>query len=155
MQGLHDMPSRHLIDLVVNYAPFIISVVSIFIEFSPVKVKPLTIIIKWIANIINKDVHVKLDEIEKGMVANREGVKELQGNIESLKSDMDSRFMAAEKEAAQKEASRLRAKIIAFADSCRIGSKHTQSNFENVFRDITDYYDYCSDYGLENHYIGC
>ena len=62
-------------------------------------------------------------------------------------------FKEKQKDDDEKEAKRLRAKIIEFADSCRVGDHHTQNHFENVFRDYSDYMNYCDTHDIPNHFI--
>ena len=50
-------------------------------------------------------------------------------------------------EADTKEAKRLRADIISYADSCMMGQRHTQSQFEEFFRKVGDYNSYCKKRG--------
>ena len=45
------------------------------------------------------------------------------------------------------------ANIISFADSCRVGNHHTQSHFENIMRDYSDYEHYCKKHDIPNHFI--
>ena len=134
------------IEKVIALAPAVIAFISIFVEISPIKLNPISLMLGWMATILNKKIYIKLDEIEKATRYNR-------SSIDKLRKDMDVEFLKISEEAANKEAERLRSKIIEFADSCRVGTKHTQNHFENIFREITSYYDYCSRHKISNHFI--
>ncbi len=119
--------------------PSVLTFIGIFIEISPVKLSPISFIINKIGDIMLKDLQIKVDE-----------------NVNTLSNfitEVDRRFDNAERDAAKKEAVRLRSAIIMFAEECRTGKKHTQNHFEEIFRITTEYYDYCKKHNLENHYI--
>lgn len=79
--------------------------------------------------------------------------RENKDSIDELRTEMGERFTQVAHEADGKEARRLRATIISYADSCRIGVPHTKTQFENVFRDYDEYLKICEKRGIENHFI--
>ena len=66
---------------------------------------------------------------------------------------MTQKLEDSEVNADTKEAKRLRARIIDFADSCRVHQKHTKTAFENITRDYGDYMEYCEKHDIPNHFI--
>lgn len=125
----------------------IFAVLSVIVEKSKnLPFKPWTFIFEYIDKCLNKSVNDRLDIIEKQQQANNEAIIELDKKV-------DKKFEEKQKDDDEKEAKRLRASIIQFADSCRIGEKHTQSHFENVMRDYSDYVTYCGKHDIPNHFI--
>ena len=95
---------------------------------------------------MTKDLAKDLQDLKKETKANNEAIIELDKKV-------DKKFKEKQKDDDEKEAKRLRAKIIEFADSCRVGDHHTQNHFENVFRDYGDYMNYCNTHDIPNHFI--
>lgn len=56
-------------------------------------------------------------------------------------------------EVEKREAKRLRADILCFADACRGGQKYTRKHYENVLNEITDYKALCEEAHVENHVL--
>lgn len=124
-----------------------ITVFSVIVEkVKSLPFKPWTRLFDWIGKNLNQSVTVRLEQIEEQQKANNDAIIELDKKV-------DRKFEEKQKDDDEKEAKRLRANIIQFADSCRVGDKHTQSHFENVMRDYSDYEDYCSKHDIPNHYI--
>lgn len=108
--------------------------------------RPWTRIAEWLGSCLLKGVNERLDTIESQQRASNKAIEELDKKV-------DRKFEEKQKLDDEKEAKRLRADIIAFADSCRVGNHHTQKHFENVFRDYGDYMDYCQKHDIPNHFI--
>lgn len=120
---------------------------SIFVEkVSKIPFKPWSKFFEWLGKCLTKSLNSKLVEIEKQQIANKDAIIELEKKVEK-------KFAEKQEDDDTKEAKRLRARIIEFADSCRVGNHHTQNHFENVFRDYSDYIDYCDRHNIPNHFI--
>ena len=143
MEFLEDLTVRELI----NYIVGIIGVVSVFVEFSKkLPFKPWSLLFKWIGEQMTKDLNEKLVDLKNQQTANNEAIIELDKKVEK-------KFAEKQVEDDEKESKRLRASIISFSDSCRVGNHHTKNHFENVFRDIGDYENYIRKHNIPNHYI--
>lgn len=132
---------------IVNWGIVILGILSVVVEF--IEKCPIHIwspLISWVGKSLNKDIKEHLKELE-------ERQKESGKAIEELKEHVDLRFRENERSQDEKEAKRLRASIISFADSCRVNNHHTQEHFKNVFRDYDDYINYCEKHDIPNHYI--
>ena len=92
----------------------IIAVASVFIEITPIKVNPISHILKWIGSQLNKDITDKISNMEK--------------KIDLL-------------ERADIISSRVR--ILRLSDEIRHGDKHSQEMFDQVLADIDTYDKYC------------
>lgn len=125
----------------------VIGVISIIVEKSKsLPFHPWTHFIGWVGKCLTKDIVDRLEKVEEQQKANNEAIIELDKKV-------DKKFEEKQKDDDEKEAKRLRARIIEFADSCRVGNHHTQNHFENVFRDYSDYIDYCESHDIPNHFI--
>lgn len=107
---------------------------------------PWTKFFEWIGERLTKSMDERLDKIEEQQKANNDAIIKLDNKV-------DEKFKEKQKDDDEKEAKRLRANIIEFADSCRCGNHHTQNHFENVMRDYSDYVHYCETHGIPNHFI--
>lgn len=124
-----------------------ITVSSVIVEKAKnLPFKPWTHLFDWIGKNLNQSVNARLEQIEEQQKANNEAIIELDKKV-------DRKFEEKQKDDDEKEAKRLRANIIQFADSCRVDEKHTQTHFENVMRDYSDYITYCEKHDIPNHYI--
>ena len=124
-----------------------ITVLSVIVErLKSLPFKPSTHLFDWIGKCLNQSVNTRLEQIEVQQKANNDAIIELDKKV-------DKKFEEKQRDDDEKEAKRLRSNIIQFADSCRVGNKHTQNHFENVMRDYSDYITYCEKHDIPNHYI--
>lgn len=125
----------------------IIGVLSVIIEFSKkLPYRPLTAFLVWIGDRITSNLDAKLAELERQTKENNQAIINLDNKVER-------KFKEKQRDDDEKEAKRLRANIISFSDACRVKVHHTKTHFENVFRDIDDYNNYCETHDIPNHYI--
>lgn len=143
MEFLESVTLKDLIYFIVGT----ITVISIVVEKAQkIPFHPWTHLFQMIGDSLNKTIRERLDEVEKQQKANNEAIIKLDEKV-------DKRFNDKQKDDDEKEATRLRADIIAFADSCRCGNHHTQNHFENVMRDYSRYMKYCELHNIPNHFI--
>lgn len=143
MDMIYNITIKQVIDVVI----VAIGVLSVIIEFNKkISFRPISLLLSYLGKFIFQDLDKKLVEIEQQQKANMEALIELDKKV-------DLKFEEKQKDDDEKEAKRLRANIISFADDCRVGNNHTQTHFENIMRDYGDYVSYCEKHGLPNHYI--
>lgn len=143
MEFLEAVTLRQVFDFIVGA----IAVISILVEKSKkLPFHPWSFLFSQLGKALNKDVRAKLDELDERQKANTTAIKE-------LKEDMEHKFQEKAADDDQKEAKRLRARIIDFADSCRLHQHHTKTAFENIMRDYDDYVEYCEAHDIPNHFI--
>lgn len=94
-----------------------LAVLSIFIEITPVKINPISHILRWIGKQINKDLMDKMNALE-----NKVGALEKSDAIDC------------------------RVRILTFADEIRRGVKHSKETFDQVLSDIDTYERYCTEH---------
>ena len=94
-----------------------IAVLSIFIEITPVKINPISALLRWVGKQINKELIDKVNTLETKVVA-----------LE--KSDVIN----------------CRVRILTFADEIRRGVRHSKETFDQVLSDIDTYERYCAEH---------
>lgn len=119
---------EQLLNLVQNDTTIIVSIilfVGIFIEITPVKINPLSFIIKWIGDCFNRDTRDKLHSISLQLddVSNR---------IDKI------------------EINDMRTTILDFANSSMNNRKHTKEEFEHIIDLYTSYEKIIGDRGMKN-----
>lgn len=86
---------------------WIIAILSIFIEISPIKVNPLSAIVKWLGKLFTGDTSKKIDSLIKK-------VDTIENNVTENEKD------------------RIRWEILDFANSCRNDRRHTRDEFQHI-----------------------
>lgn len=125
----------------------IITALSVVVEKAKkLPFKPWTHLLQWIGKCLTQNVDTRLTNIEQQQKANNKAIIELDKKV-------DKKFSEKQKDDDEKEAKRLRSRIIEFADSCRCEDHHTQNHFENIMRDYSDYVGYCELHDIPNHFI--
>ena len=95
----------------------VIAALSIFIEITPVKINPISALLRWVGKQINKELMDKVNTLETKV-----------GALE--KSDVIS----------------CRVRILTFADEIRRGMRHSKETFDQVLSDIDTYERYCTEH---------
>ena len=101
---------------------------SAFVEITPIKINPITTILRWLGNRFNGPVMEKLAEQDKAMVEIRDVVDD-------------------------NEIDRIRWEILDFANSCRQGKKHTMGEFVHIIDLNTKYHKVLDRRNLQNGQI--
>ncbi len=109
-----------------------IGILSIFVEISKVKLNPWKMLFEFIGRSLNRDVKNELDNI-KGLIKSQgEHLREIEMTV-----DMN-------------EIKRIRAEIFAFADSCKLGEKHTKEAFLHIIDIHADYEELLDKHSMTN-----
>lgn len=95
----------------------VIAALSIFIEITPVKINPISALLRWGGKQINKELMDKVNTLETKVWA-----------LE--KSDVID----------------CRVRILTFADEIRRGVRHSKETFDQVLSDIDTYERYCTEH---------
>lgn len=93
----------------------VLAVLSIFVEITPIKINPISHILRWIGQRINKGLIDKVDALDAKVCA-----------LE--RADVVS----------------YRVRILRFADEIRRGMQHSKESFDQVLMDIDAYEQYCT-----------
>lgn len=119
--------------------PVIITGLSIFIEISPVKISPLTMLFNWIGEVMLKDL--------KAMVLNNTK------NLEAFKNETNRRFDLYERQKIEQKAADMRNEIINFSENLRLGRAYSAKQYEYILDLTSEYYMYCENHKIKNHVI--
>lgn len=103
----------------------ILAVISFFIEITPIKINPISAILKWIGKRTNKELLDDFKELKKK-------VDVVDRSVEQIREDAEKR-----------NAITCRVRIIHFGDEILHGVKHSKESFDQVLSDIDDYERYC------------
>jgi len=103
----------------------IILFISLFIEFTPIKLNPISSILKWIGKRTNQEIDDRMGKLEK--------------QVENI----HKRQQIHEEEVQKREAINSRIRILRFSDEIRRKIKHSQESFEQALSDIDKYEKYC------------
>lgn len=106
----------------------IIAALSIFIEFVPIKLNPVSAFLKWIGKRTNKELLDKIDDLEQKV------------------DDVSKRQADAEAAADEREAISCRVRILRFSDELRRNVDHSQESFEQALADVDYYESYCAEH---------
>lgn len=109
-----------------------IGVLSIFVEVSKIKLNPWGMLFEFIGRSLNRDLRGELDNIKGLISAQGEYLRDIEMTV-----DMN-------------EIKRIRAEIFAFADSCKMGEKHTEEAFLHINDIHEDYEELLEKYGMTN-----
>ena len=106
----------------------VIAILSLFIEFTPIKLNPLSDLLNWIGKRTNKDITERIEKLEDQV------------------GEISQRQEESEAEDLKREAINARIRILRFSDEIRRGLKHSQESFDQTLSDITKYEQYCKDH---------
>lgn len=106
----------------------ILTFILLFIEFTPIKVNPISSVLRWIGERTNKELDVRIDKMENKV------------------EEIYQRQTEAEEEYQKREAINARIRILRFGDEVRRKMKHSQESFDQVLSDIDTYEKYCKDH---------
>ena len=113
---------------ITKYAVGIIAALSMFIEFTPIKVNPISAILNWIGKRTNREIYKDIETLKKTINA-----------ISKKQEEM-------EQGAKEREAINCRVRILRFSDELRRGVKHSQESFEQALADVDVYEKYCREH---------
>lgn len=102
-----------------------IALLSVFIEFTPIKLNPVTAFLHWIGRRTNSELFDK--------------IKELEDKID----DIDSKQTKLEDDIEERNAINCRVRILRFSDEVRRRVQHSKESFDQVLDDVDVYEKYC------------
>lgn len=99
--------AKEIVEWIGNHLWTIVLGISLFIQFTPIKINPWTTFFNWIGKLILGDTTKKIDEVRK-------------------------KIYQIEQDAKTNEKDRIRWEILDFANSCRNNRLHTKDEFEHI-----------------------
>lgn len=121
----------------------IIAVLSFVIEFTPIKLHPLTFVCRKLGGAFNKELNEKIDNLNKEV---NDLKKDLLETETSLKEKIDSN----DRKQSIRHMKNLRSEILSFSSSCMHKERHTKNEFENFFDNHKEYEDLIAELGMTN-----
>lgn len=115
-------------DEILASATALVMVFGIFFEIAPIKINPVSRVLKWCGDKMNENL--------------REDIASMKEDIKRIDDKVD-----------ENEIDRIRYEILEFASSCRRKKKHTRENFLHIIELNTKYHKIIEEKGLENGQI--
>ena len=89
-------------------------VLGIFVEVTPIKINPVSTLLKFIGSNINADLKAEISAVKTEIETTKESVQKIVNKVDNNEID------------------RIRWEILDFANSCRNHKKHTKEEFDHV-----------------------
>lgn len=99
----------------------ILGLLGVVIEITPIKFSPL----RWIGNRLNKGLSEKIEETDK--------------KVDELYKRLD-----------RDKVESIRSELLDFSNSCMNHRRHTEKEFDNIFKKEIEYSELCKKYKIEN-----
>lgn len=136
---------KHLLEL--------IAFISIFIEITPIKVKPIS----FLLNLINKSVREDISKLDTSIKSNIDEVKnEFIKDIKEVKERQnleEQKIMELIKTNEMNEISRIRWEIIEFSNSINNDQKHVRDEYRHIKDENRRYHELIEKYNINNGII--
>ena len=117
-----------MVELIIDNALSIIAILGVFFEITPIKINPISSLLKYIGEKLNENV---MNEVTS-----------MKAEIKKIDDKVD-----------QNEIDRIRWEILDFANSCRNGRKHTREEFLHIIDLNTKYHKIIDAKQIENGQI--
>lgn len=121
MEELLESLTKMTFGEITGKAALIIAALSVFIEFVPVKINPLSAVLRWIGEKMNGELTKQVESLKKQVV--------------SLEEKQD-----------EERAENRRVRILRFGDELLHDKRHSKESFDQTLKDISDYEDYCREH---------
>lgn len=105
------------------------------VEITPIKINPLSWVLKWIGEKINGELRTEIKSLHDGLLEARDDLNELKGDVEQMKVDA------------------MRWDILTFANNCHCGKRHTKEEWNHVISQCQEYEDYIERKQISNGVI--
>ena len=132
---LSGLPAGKLLSNVIG----ILTIASIFIEITPIRINPITNFLRWVGHKMN--------------ATQEKQISDLQNRIDEKQRENEKQFAAISvqiddivKREEEKDAKDSRNRILRFGDEICRGEGHTQESFTRCLEDIDEYEGYCRDH---------
>ena len=121
----------------------IVAVLSFVVEFTPIKLHPLTFVFHTLGGAFNKDLNEKIDNLNKE-------VNDLKKDLLETESSLKEKIDSNDRKQSIRHMKNLRSEILSFSSSCMHKERHTKNEFENFFDNHKEYEDLISELGMTN-----
>ena len=114
-----------MLNEILGSVTLIIAFLGVFVEITPIKINPISSLLKYCGSKLNEDL--------------RKDIKEMKSDIEKLDNKVDAN-----------EIDRIRWEILDFSNSCRNKRKHTRDEFLHIIELNQKYHKIIKEKGIEN-----
>lgn len=121
----------------------IVAVLSFVVEFTPIKLHPLTFVCRKLGSAFNKDLNEKIDNLNKE-------VNDLKKDLLETESSLKEKIDSNDRKQSIRHMKNLRSEILSFSSSCMHKERHTKNEFENFFDNHEEYENLISELGMTN-----
>ena len=121
----------------------IVAVLSFVVEFTPIKLHPLTFVFHKLGGAFNKDLNEKIDNLNKE-------VNDLKKDLLETESSLKEKIDSNDRKQSIRHMKNLRSEILSFSSSCMHKERHTKNEFENFFDNHKEYEDLITELGMTN-----
>lgn len=142
MEVIKDVP----VGVILKQAAGIIAVLSVFIQITPIKFNPLSILLKWIGSMLNEGTMKEISEIKKEINGVNSKVDNLEQKVKEVKEDMTIRLDNADARSEENNVCVARARVLRFGGEVIRGINHTKEEFDNILDDMDCYEKYCKEH---------
>lgn len=115
---------------------WVLLILSVFVEVTPIKVSPISRLLGWIGKKINGSLSKELSDFKR----------ETEDNFKAVKARQD----AAERDSDLQRIAGIKSLILSFANSCMNNRKHTLEEFHHVLEENKIYEQLVEKLGVEN-----
>ncbi len=137
---------------------FVLFIFSLFFEFSKIKLSPITAFLNWVGKRLTKDIkqdiadfkkdtEQKISDLEK---STGKAIKEIKDEANANNKEMRDKLDEIEYRQDFQTASRVKAHVLNFSRSLRLGEKHTEEDFKNLIKENEEYEALTAKHGWKN-----
>lgn len=130
---MEELLQAYTIADIAKNAAILIAVLSIFIQISPIKWNPISVLLKWMGNKFNNRIDDKMEDL-------RNEIKRINDKVE----DLESKISESENKLDMQNAVSAKRNILKFGGDLIRGVGHTEEEFIDVMHDLDDYESYCT-----------
>ena len=131
---------------------------SLFFEFSKIKLSPITALLKWIGDRLTGGIKIDIEDLKKETERKIRELDEKQTKaLDEIKTSAQYNCTKTQEKLEELEvqqdkvaAARIKAHVLSFSRSLRIGEKHTEEDFQNLIAENTEYERLVKKHGWEN-----
>ena len=128
-------------------ALIILFVLSLFFEFSKIKLSPITAFLKWIGDKLTSDLKKDIADLKKDT---EQKIKDLDDKTTNTLNEIKTsaqynckqtqdKLIEIERKQDLQAISRIKAHVLNFSRSLRMGEKHTEEDFKNLIKENEEY----------------
>lgn len=125
---------NELIDNLVSLQGFLAAMGALgLIEFTPIKLNPISFVVKRLGNALNSGMYQRMDSIENGL------------------KDLNKRVETVEREQLDAERMRYKKEILDFAPKCKVyNNRLTKEDYDHIFQVEQKYHEVIKKLGVSN-----